>query len=1851
MPTYQPGDMPVPDYKVEKFLGEGGYGRVYKVVNNRGIAKALKVITLRDTQGFKEYKALALFKEIRHTFLVPIENYWLKDEHGREIRFSEDESLNIAGRGELELLILMGLGDRSLQDRLKECIDQSGTGIPRNELMEYMEYIAKAIDFLNSPKTINKQLIDAINHGDIKPGNVLMVGDGVQVADYGLAQAISVRPDAGKSRTTTGGAEGTPEYAAPEQFGKQPTKYSDQYSLAISYYEMRTGRLPFDDSFNRWACLVDKFDFSLLPYEEQEVLHKATTRQFAQRYPSCIEFVRALRKAQHSREDIIEVREDMQINRPSRRLLDLLQPGAENFLPGYQIIDPLGNDAEEQLWKVYDKQKKEHALLKIINGSNPSHAFDEYLLLSKLHGIQHKNILNIQWLKVVDHFGNEVPSEQINQAHVLSDKLVIVLIELAERTLEDYGTELRNVPNSGRLTHRRYDIIKYLREGSDYWLNFCEQGFCVLNPAYILLDKHNEVKIDSARIAKFLHKTPSQLADSFSFSAPELFEGKHTKKSDQYSLAMIYYWLCTGGPVFPLDYRPADIVNYFQTNTLDYTSHLHDEAAVLGTATRFDPEQRHADSIEFIDALRTSLKFTDYTQLKPGGLAEYHAQKVHEQQEAEAAKAAKVSGAVGTVTPGGPVSNRPSGKSKKGQTVRLEDLGSQEYTAVTGERITEKDGPRTTPWNAKKTGKSGKETQKVPTKVTENTTQGLLGGIDDDDEKLAGSKRWAVVAGGLLVVALIAGLVWALPRFIGPTETDMQSKNIPTVIPTPSASIGSGDGGGGTKDPVLTNAGTTLTPNLAELWKKDYPEILEKLKNITDLTKLGIAAKAEGVRVSKEYAKYTEAIATMKTITEYVSLLADAAQHGGKKVDQLSIWLKSYQKAEKELAAEYSDAITSLERHRQMARTNLIAATEKLFDQDVEDEPAFWKTHEDYLKAIQQVGGNTAKAKLMLAECALMQPGNKTRLKIEYGNDSYSNYLEAKRLATITTGDIEYPKVIGHLTKVITDKDASILLKSGTRFTSVDNMVDAAIKSYRLDPTELASFKENTNEEAVRALILKYTLLPDNKDKNTTQLRLIAEIATTLSAIDDSCIAWYTTKEPSLKKIITSLDRKQQSDFIVKQCKAYAKYQTKVNDTYKIESLSAALSMLCDSNANDIEISDIYNFILKPSIVLSEREAASANVKREDFGKQLFTYHEQVMLNNLAKWFRYSKEREVTLCALLLEVSMACSKFDTGNSLANVYSIIHRLNDIDPRWHHTHTEYDAEHNAWESMIMKYAEASMVGKVAVLCRHLQSRLHLTQARAYSFKSDKKDRRNELLKKATDLTKNDMANLFTSPLYNDYDKFILAESRAYLLNQQANFMHETRESNYEAAVKLCDEIIDKMSSKVAPDHLFHVIHTKAISQEDIGLYLRKPEGFVAALNTYNTAFTQSKLTSSPKALDDQLTLDLARCNYRYFKLLSKKAKPTQDDRKTLKDRSGEAKRLFGNIAKDKDCSNYIKVESYYFKSMLNDELVRALIKDKNYQDAISIFIDDLADLRRSVELTDKINGYYKSSIVKQYSSMCCLFLNEMCNPRFPNFLLKPSHANYQIASKALETVLAHAIFITGNQSLVSDFSDSVSLLKATLLHYAVESKDIPSLLPESKRTEISTFYRLAIGSEFLDLQENAAWDYFYFAADVYDAITSGAGVSAEDRLQIGAFLLRAAEDCIAMYATMGGQDRKENFIIAYDEIFSQISSLYKKKLTNEAKILAYDANLSFAIHFTDLYLSSNSDIKSKEFLRMDGIKKRLLDARELAKDQSVDSQIRKHVAETLEKHDRIVNDFMRKAPTEVQKATAVEFLSPK
>lgn len=313
--VFRKNEEPISGYRLARQLGRGAFGEVWQAVGPGRTNAALKFLRLVSGSGQRELCSIQKVKDIRHAHLLPISAYWVIDEEDRVLNDGDIdrlcdvtqqskhargvESLTPRQSRSLVLIVAMPVGDKNLLERLIECQESGAIGIPIRELLSYLEDAAKGIDFLNSPRHDLGQGSVAVQHCDIKPQNILLVGDSAMVCDFGLAQIL------GCDRTATG-MLGSPAYMSPEMIeGRKPSRYSDQYSLAMTYVELRTGELPFErDSVVAAmdAHLQGEIDLSRLSPPERTVLRRATSRKPEERYPSCRAMVAALQEACASQE-------------------------------------------------------------------------------------------------------------------------------------------------------------------------------------------------------------------------------------------------------------------------------------------------------------------------------------------------------------------------------------------------------------------------------------------------------------------------------------------------------------------------------------------------------------------------------------------------------------------------------------------------------------------------------------------------------------------------------------------------------------------------------------------------------------------------------------------------------------------------------------------------------------------------------------------------------------------------------------------------------------------------------------------------------------------------------------------------------------------------------------------------------------------------------------------------------------------------------------------------------------------------------------------------------------------------------------------------------------------------------------------------------------------------------------------------------------------------------------------------------------------------------------------------------------------------------------------------------------
>ena len=265
------GAEPISGYRLKGLLGKGGFGEVWRASAPGDFPVALKFLAADTAASERELRSLQMLQRVRDGHLLGLFGVW-----------------RIPGF----FVLAMELADGTLMDRLNACRKKGLPGVPRKNLLDWFEQAARGLDFLNEPQHM---LVEGgrpagIQHGDVKPQNLLLVGSLCKVGDFGLLRQLA---DTASQKTNSMSAA----YAPPEIFNRRSSARSDQYSLAVSWCQLRSGRLPFEGIPAQIMAghLLNPPDLTMLPKSEQTTVARALSKKPEERWPSCREFVEGLR--------------------------------------------------------------------------------------------------------------------------------------------------------------------------------------------------------------------------------------------------------------------------------------------------------------------------------------------------------------------------------------------------------------------------------------------------------------------------------------------------------------------------------------------------------------------------------------------------------------------------------------------------------------------------------------------------------------------------------------------------------------------------------------------------------------------------------------------------------------------------------------------------------------------------------------------------------------------------------------------------------------------------------------------------------------------------------------------------------------------------------------------------------------------------------------------------------------------------------------------------------------------------------------------------------------------------------------------------------------------------------------------------------------------------------------------------------------------------------------------------------------------------------------------------------------------------------------------------------------------
>jgi serine/threonine protein kinase len=562
---------PIPGYRLIEPLGSGGFGEVWKCEAPGGLFKAIKFVHGdRDSldgnsaEAEQELRALQHVKAIRHPFLLSMERVEVVDG---------------------DLVIVMELADKSLHDLLTERRAAGQTGIDRAELLRYLEEAAEVLDLMNQEY--------GLQHLDIKPRNLFLVGRHVKVADFGLVNSLSELHAEGGAGLPHPAV--TPLYASPETFRGKITLYSDQYSLAISYQEMLTGTFPFAGKNSRQLAMMHltaEPDLSALPEADRAAVARALAKEPRDRFGCCFDFVRALHAAasvdpagprvsgaHRIPGALVATRPPGETTAAGPALPD--GAGGADLLAGYRFLECVGRSAAAETWRVLDPAGNQR-LLKYVLGFDPK-ADRDHQGLARLRALRHPALAPLQV--------------------VAGDGRVALITDPGDASL---AARLKACQAEGQTGLPREEVLRHLRAAAkalDELFAAHRLQHLGLSPRHLVL-AGDELRLLDFALAELVWMPLGQQPGALSprYCAPELFEGQITRACDQYSLALIFAELVTC--IHPFRSQNTRATAAARNRGVPDVGLLPaPDRRVLLRALHADPDRRFPTCVALLDAL------------------------------------------------------------------------------------------------------------------------------------------------------------------------------------------------------------------------------------------------------------------------------------------------------------------------------------------------------------------------------------------------------------------------------------------------------------------------------------------------------------------------------------------------------------------------------------------------------------------------------------------------------------------------------------------------------------------------------------------------------------------------------------------------------------------------------------------------------------------------------------------------------------------------------------------------------------------------------------------------------------------------------------------------------------------------------------------------------------------------------------------------------------------------------------------------------------------------------------------------------------------------------------------------
>lgn len=256
------------DYILEKSVGKGAFGTVWRAVNDNSKLPAYKELVAIKIIEIKDKKD--------ETDVLSEAGRWAGiTGHQNIISF-----INAISLQNNKIALVSEFADGGT---LTELVKNNGGLLPVDQSIKIIFQVLDGLDYLHSKNMI---------HRDIKPDNILIKNGVICLADFGVSKLVA-------TGLTQSVVSGTPAYMSPESFQGYRNSQTDIWSVGVVFYQLLTGRLPFagNDSFSLIHSIISNNINPLpdgVPIPIREVILCALEKDVSKRYKTIEEMKVAL---------------------------------------------------------------------------------------------------------------------------------------------------------------------------------------------------------------------------------------------------------------------------------------------------------------------------------------------------------------------------------------------------------------------------------------------------------------------------------------------------------------------------------------------------------------------------------------------------------------------------------------------------------------------------------------------------------------------------------------------------------------------------------------------------------------------------------------------------------------------------------------------------------------------------------------------------------------------------------------------------------------------------------------------------------------------------------------------------------------------------------------------------------------------------------------------------------------------------------------------------------------------------------------------------------------------------------------------------------------------------------------------------------------------------------------------------------------------------------------------------------------------------------------------------------------------------------------------------------------------